>query len=54
MIEHSDLLLKLFWGKLYIKGFWSYTYIVDGKKKYGAWYIDQDLDSITIKGFGLS
>jgi hypothetical protein len=54
IIEHSDLLLKLFWGKLYIKGFWSYTYIVDGEKKYGAWCIDQDLDSITIKGFGLS
>ena len=30
IIEHSDLILKLFWGKLYIKGFWSYTYIVDG------------------------
>lgn len=35
IIEHSDLLLKLFWGKLYIKGFWSYTYIVDGEKNMG-------------------
>lgn len=54
LIEHSDFLLKLFLGKLYIKGFWSYTYIVDGEKKYGAWCIDQTLDSITIKGFGLT
>jgi len=54
VIEHMDLLLKLFWGKLYIKGFWTYTYVIDGNKKYGAWCIDQNLDSVTIKGFGLT
>ena len=54
IIGHSDFLLKFYWGKLYIKGFWSYTYYVDGVKKYGAWCIDQDLDSISIKGFGLT
>ena len=53
-INHSDLLLKLFWGKLYIKGFWTYTYINNGEKKYGAWCIEQTLDSVTIKGFGLT
>lgn len=54
IIEHSDLLLKLFWGRLYIKGFWTYTYVTGGCRKYGAWCIDQTLDSVTIKGFGLT
>lgn len=54
IIDHSNWLLKLFWGRLYIKGFWSYTYVVDGERKFGAWCIDQDLDTITIKGFGLT
>ncbi len=54
LINHFEPLLKLYWGKMYIKGYWSYTYIVNNKKKYGAWCIEQDMDSITIKGFGLT
>lgn len=54
LINHFDLLLKLYWGKTYIKGYWSYTYIINNEKKYGAWCIDQDIESITIKGFGLT
>lgn len=54
MISHSDILLKLFWGKTYIKGYWSYTYVIGEEKKYGAWCIDQDVDGITIKGFGIT
>jgi hypothetical protein len=53
-INHSDFLLKLFWGKMYIKGFWSYTYMINNEKKYGIWCIDQDIDTITIKGFGIT
>lgn len=53
-IEHLDFFLKLFWGKLYIKGFWTYSYIVGDVKKYGAWCIDQNLDTVKIKGFGLT
>ena len=54
IISHFEFLLKLFWGKTYIKGYWSYTYIINGEKKYGAWCIDQDVDTITIKGFGIT
>jgi hypothetical protein len=54
MINNFDLLLKLFWGKLYIKGYWSYTYIVGGEVRYGAWCIDQDIDGIKVKGFGIT
>lgn len=54
MINHFELLLKIYWGKTYIKGYWSYSYIVDGEKKYGAWCIDQDVDGIRVKGFGLT
>jgi len=52
--NHSDFLLKIFWEKTYLKGFWSYTYMLDGQKQYGVWVIDQDIDEINIKGFGLS
>lgn len=54
LINHFDPLLKLYWGKTYVKGYWSYSYILNDEKKYGAWCIDQDIDSITIKGFGLT
>lgn len=54
LINHFEPLLKLYWGKTYIKGYWSYTYIVNNEKRYGAWCIEQDMDSITIKGFGLT
>jgi len=52
--NHVDFVLKIFWGKVYLKGFWSYKYIVDNENKYGAWIIEQSIDEITIKGFGLS
>jgi len=54
MINHFDFFLKLYWGKAYIKGYWSYTYIINSEKRYGAWCIDQDVDTITIKGFGIT
>ncbi len=53
-ISHFEFLLKLYWGKLYLKGYWSYTYTVNGEKRYGAWCIDQDVDRITVKGFGIT
>jgi len=54
LINRFEFFLKLYWGKIYIKGYWSYTYKIDGIKKYGAWCIDQDVDTITVKGFGLT
>lgn len=53
-ISHFEFLLKLYWGKLYLKGYWSYVYTVNGEKRYGAWCIDQDVDGITVKGFGIT
>lgn len=54
LVNHFEFLLKLYWGNKYIKGYWTYTYIVNGVKKYGAWCIDQDIESVTIKGFGIT
>lgn len=54
LVNHFEPLLKIYWGKTYIKGYWSYVYILNGEKKYGAWCIDQDVDTVTIKGFGIT
>lgn len=54
LFSNVDFLLKILWGDLYLKGYWSYTYMINGQKKYGAWCIDQKYNSLTVKGFGIS
>jgi len=54
LFSNVDFFLKILWGNLYLKGYWSYTYIINGEKKYGAWCIDQKYNSLTVKGFGIS
>lgn len=51
--EKNDFLLKFYWGDIYIKGLWSYYYVLDNKKYVGVWRIDQDLQGITVLGSGL-
>lgn len=52
-VNRTAFLLKFFLGKVYLEGFWSYTYYVDRVKKYGGWIIDQNIDTIEVQGFGL-
>jgi hypothetical protein len=52
-IRSSDRLLRLFWGRLYIAGVWSYTYELAGRKYRGVWHIEQDDRSTKVTGFGL-
>jgi hypothetical protein len=51
--EKNEFLLKLYWGNIYIKGLWSYYYVLGNKKYVGVWRIDQDLQGITVVGSGL-
>jgi len=57
IIEHSTFLLKLYWGDLYLAGYWYYVYTIEGDisktKYYGVWKITQTLYHIQINGFGL-
>jgi hypothetical protein len=52
-IEKNDLLLKFYWGNVYIKGLWSYYYVLNDKKYVGVWRIEQNLQNITVVGSGL-
>ncbi len=52
------LLMKLYWGRLYVEGLWSYTYTLeggtDGHIYFGVWRFEQTLYDIRVVGFGLS
>jgi hypothetical protein len=54
LIPKSETLMQLYWGKLYLKGYWSYEYSIEDKTYFGIWTFDQDLDSITVVGSGLT
>ncbi len=54
IISHSNFLMRLYWGKLYIHGLWSYEYSRGGKKYFGIWRISQDLNITTVLGSGLN
>src|SRR4051794_18327595 len=49
----STGLKKLYWGRLYLDGLWSYTSYSDGKEYRGIWRIDQDALGIAVVAFGL-
>lgn len=53
-VAQSDFLLKLYWGRLFLSGYWSYEYTRDGKKYFGIWRFEQDLDTIHVIGSGLN
>lgn len=46
--------MRLYWGKLYLHGYWSYEYTRDGKQYFGIWRFEQDLDAIRVVGSGLN
>ncbi|WP_025837642.1 hypothetical protein [Porphyromonas cangingivalis] len=46
--------MHLYWGKLYIDGYWSYEYTRNGKIHFGIWRIKQDLNGTHVIGSGLN
>lgn len=53
VITSSDTLLALYHRGRFLKGIWTYRYVVDGEEHLGIWRIAQDLSSISITGYGL-
>lgn len=53
-VGHSGLLLRFYWGKLYLQGYWSYEYTRGNKIFFGIWRFEQDLDSTHVIGSGLN
>lgn len=54
VVAHNELLLRLYWGKLFLSGYWSYEYTREGKNYFGIWRFEQDLEGIHIIGSGLN
>jgi hypothetical protein len=60
LISNVDILLRIYWGKLFLHGFWSYTYTVDSgadaedKIYFGVWRFEQSLYDTKVVGFGLT
>lgn len=54
VVSKSELLLRIYWGKLYLKGYWSYEYSRDNKRYFGIWRFEQDLDNVRVVGSGLN
>lgn len=55
LVEKSNFLFRIYWGKLYLRGIWYYEYTIQGgdnQKYYGVWKIEQDLSNIKIIGYG--
>ena len=57
-IEKNRFFLKLYWGKMYVDGFWSYYYTIDcdddkDQVYMGVWKFEQDLYATRVVGFGL-
>jgi hypothetical protein len=53
LINTSEVLLRLYWGRLYINGLWSYEYTLEGKLYFGVWEIYQDVSRVQVVGNGL-
>ncbi len=54
VILHSSVLMRLYWGRLYLAGYWSYEYTRGGITFFGIWRFEQDLDDVRIVGGGLN
>lgn len=54
IVSKNEFLMRLYWGRLYLSGYWSYQYTREGKSYFGIWRFEQDLDSIRVLGSGLN
>jgi hypothetical protein len=52
------LFMRLYWGRLWVAGLWSYTYTLEGVKDdtvyFGVWRFEQTLYATMVVGFGLT
>jgi hypothetical protein len=53
-VGRIELLLKLYWGDIYLHGLWYYTYTINGERRYGYWSIMQDIYTISVIGAGVN
>jgi hypothetical protein len=55
LVNRCNLLLRLYWGKYYLKGIWTYYYTdrQTEDKKFGIITIDQDIEGIHFASTGL-
>ncbi|GAB1345668.1 hypothetical protein MASR1M29_21610 [Cloacibacterium normanense] len=54
LISHNDFLMRVYWGKQFLAGYWTYEYTRENKKYIGIWQITQDLTSTIVIGSGLN
>lgn len=58
LVGKIRLLQKIYWGKAFLDGFWSYTYTVndpsDTNIYFGVWRFEQTLFETKVVGFGLN
>ena len=54
LVSKNEFLMRMYWGNLYLRGYWSYQYTREGKKYFGIWRFEQDLDGIRVVGSGLN
>jgi hypothetical protein len=54
IVSKTDFLMRIYWDRLYLSGYWSYQYTRDGKSYFGIWRFEQDLDTIRVVGSGLN
>lgn len=58
LVENLEFFLRLYWGRLYINGLWSYSYTLDGQSDdtvyIGVWRFEQNLYETKVVGFGLT
>ena len=59
LFTNVPFLLQIYWGKIFVHGYWSYTYTVDGptdaedKIFFGVWRFEQSLYDTKVVGYGL-
>ncbi len=60
LIDRFEFFMKIYWGRLYVNGLWSYTYTIDGSDEqdnniyFGVWRFEQSIYDTKVLGFGLS
>ncbi|MFF3242267.1 hypothetical protein ACFYWY_00710 [Streptomyces sp. NPDC002870] len=54
LINSSEMLLRLYWGPLFLRGCWSYEYTLNGATYFGVWEFDQNTWDFQVIGNGLS
>jgi hypothetical protein len=53
LVNNNSFLKRMYWGELYLDGFWYYTSFEGGKEFFGLWRITQDVMTTKIIAFGL-